>query len=77
MAFGSTRRAGTTAEADPHIRALLDTDTETVIVVGKTWKAHVHTVLKTDEEENLRMIYDSLSFLKSQGRRVFFDLEHF
>lgn len=77
VAFGSTRRAGTTAAADPHIKALLDTDTETVIVVGKTWKAHVRTVLKTDEEENLRMIYDSLHFLKSQGRRVFFDLEHF
>ncbi len=77
VAFGSTRKAGGSAERDPMIRALLDADTPTVIVVGKTWKAHVEKVLHTDEEENLRMIYDSVHFLKSQGREVFFDLEHF
>lgn len=77
VAFGSTRRAGMSADQDPMVRALLDAETPAVIVVGKTWKAHVTTVLKTDQEENLRMIYDSVQFLKSQGREVFFDLEHF
>jgi len=77
VAFGSTRKAGGSAERDPMIRALLDAETPTVIVVGKTWKAHVDKVLGTDEEENLRMIFDSIHFLKSQGREVFFDLEHF
>ncbi|SIQ22689.1 2-isopropylmalate synthase [Alkalispirochaeta americana] len=77
VAFGSTRRPGMTAEKDPMVRALVDAETPAVIVVGKTWKAHVETVLKTDQEENLRMIYDSVQFLKSQGRQVFFDLEHF
>lgn len=77
VAFGSTRKAGGSAERDPMVRALLDAETPTVIVVGKTWKAHVEKVLQTDEEENLRMIFDSVHFLKSQGREVFFDLEHF
>jgi 2-isopropylmalate synthase len=77
VAFGSTRKAEGSAERDPMIRALLDAETPTVIVVGKTWKAHVDKVLGTDEEENLRMIFDSIHFLKSQGREVFFDLEHF
>jgi len=77
VAFGSTRKAGGSAERDPMIRALLDAETPTVIVVGKTWKAHVERVLQTDREENLRMISDSIQFLKSQGREVFFDLEHF
>ncbi len=77
VAFGSTRRAGISAADDPMVRALLEAETPTVIVVGKTWKAHVEKVLKTDEEENLRMVYDTVQFLKSHDREVFFDLEHF
>lgn len=77
VAFGSTRRPGIRAADDPMVRALVDANTPTVIVVGKTWKAHVEKVLKTDTEENLAMIHDSLAFLKSEGREVLFDLEHF
>lgn len=77
VAFGSTRKAGGSAETDPMLRALLEAETPTVIVVGKTWREHVRHVLQTDDEENLRMIYDSIAYLKSQGREVFFDLEHF
>jgi 2-isopropylmalate synthase len=76
-AFGSTRRAGTSAERDPHITALLDSETPGVVVVGKTWRAHVEKVLGTDDEENLRMIADSIEVLKKAGRHVIFDLEHF
>ncbi len=46
-------------------------------VVGKTWTEHVHHVLRTTPEENLRMIRDSIEVLKGEGREVFFDLEHF
>jgi 2-isopropylmalate synthase len=77
VAFGSTRRPGGKAGSDPQIDALLQAETPTVIVVGKTWKAHVKEVLQTTEEENLAMIADSLSTLKAAGREVFFDLEHF
>lgn len=77
VAFGSTRRSGRAARDDSHMHALVEAGTETVIVVGKTWKAHVDKVLGTTPEENLEMIYDSISYLKSEGRVVFFDLEHF
>lgn len=77
VAFGSTRKPGGSAERDAMIKALLDAETPSVIVVGKTWKAHVDKVLQTDYEENLRMVFDSIHFLKEEGREVFFDLEHF
>jgi 2-isopropylmalate synthase len=76
-AFGSTRKPGHPAREDAHIKALLDAETPVAVVVGKTWKAHVDKVLKTTAEENLEMIFDSLDYLKSEGRRVVFDLEHF
>ncbi len=77
VAFGSTRKPGGAAGSDPQIGALLQAETPTVIVVGKTWKAHVREVLQTTEDENVAMISDSLSTLKAAGREVFFDLEHF
>ena len=36
-AFGSTRRAGVTAEHDAQLKALLDANTPVVTIVGKTW----------------------------------------
>jgi hypothetical protein len=75
--FGSTRKAGGQAHSDGHIRALLDAETPVVVVVGKTWTEHVTKVIGTDLEENLRMISDSISFLKKEGREVVFDMEHF
>lgn len=77
VAFGSTRRPGISAQKDPNIQALLAAETPAVIVVGKTWKAHVAHVLKTDPDENLAMIRDSIETLTREGREVFFDLEHF
>lgn len=77
VAFGSTRRPFGKARNDAHIRALVEAETPTVVVVGKTWKAHVDHVLNTSPEENLAMIHDSISYLKTEGREVLFDLEHF
>lgn len=76
-AFGSTRRAGITAEQDTNIQALLGANTSVVTVFGKTWDFHVTEIIKTTLEENLNMIRDTLSYLKSQGREVIFDGEHF
>jgi 2-isopropylmalate synthase len=76
-AFGSTRRPGVSAKDDAHIKALLDAQTPWVVIVGKTWKAHVEKVIKTTAQENLDMIADSVSCLKAEGRKVVFDLEHF
>ncbi len=76
-AFGATRRAGTTCEADPQIKMLLDADTPIVTLVGKSWDLHVHHVLETTLEENLAMISDSIRYFVAQGRRVFYDAEHY
>jgi 2-isopropylmalate synthase len=77
VAFGSTRRAKYKVEDDPAIQALLDTHAPVIAVVGKTWDLHVREVLRISMEENLRMIKDSIAYLKSKKREVFFDAEHF
>jgi 2-isopropylmalate synthase len=76
-AFGSTCRAGSSAEEDPGLRALLDTGCRAMCIVGKAWDLHVTETLRTTLEENLRMVRDSVAYLKAQGRTVFFDAEHF
>jgi 2-isopropylmalate synthase len=76
-AFGSTRKAGSRVEDDPNIRALLESETKIVTLVGKSSTLHVEAVLETTLDENLRMIADSVAYLRSQGRRVFYDAEHF
>ena len=76
-AFGSTRKKYSSAEEDKAVNALLTSGCRAVCVVGKTSLSQVRTVLETDGEENLRMIYDSLSLLKERGHKVYFDCEHF
>lgn len=68
-AFGSTRRAGIKAEQDANIQALLGANTPAVTVFGKTWDFHVTEIIKTTLEENLNMIRDTLSYLKSRERK--------
>ena len=76
-AFGATRRAGVAPEDDLQLRALLDSQAPIITLVGKTWDRQVSDVLRTSREENLRMITDSVRWLRGQGRRVVFDAEHF
>lgn len=76
-AFGSTRRAGTTPEEDANLVALVESGAPVCTIFGKTWTLHVTKVMHTTLEENLRMIEESVAFLKGQGRRVIYDAEHF
>jgi len=76
-AFGSTRRVSVAVEDDGNIRALIAANTLAVAIVGKSWDLHVHHVLRTTLEENLRMIADSVRYLKAKGREVIYDAEHF
>jgi 2-isopropylmalate synthase len=75
--FGSTCYPHNQAENDPSIRALVDVEPKVVTIVGKSWDLHVTQVLETTLEENLRMVSDSIRYLKSKGSAVFFDAEHF
>jgi 2-isopropylmalate synthase len=76
-AFGATRKAGLPVGEDANIRALLAADTPVVTIVGKTWDFHVVEALETTLDENLRMISDSVCYLKERGREVIYDAEHF
>ncbi len=76
-AFGMTRRAGERADDSQALRDLLDAGTEVVCLVGKAWDLHVTEALRTDLAEGEAMVRDSVAFLHAQGRRVFFDAEHF
>ncbi len=77
VAFGATRRPDLRVEDDPQVASLLASGTDTVCVFGKSWRFHVSEVLHTSDDENLKMISDTVSFLRGQGRRVIFDAEHF
>ena len=76
-AFGSTRRGNLAAKDDPQLQTLLHAETPVVTIFGKTWLLHVTEVLRVEPEENLRMIEDSVRFLKENGREVIYDAEHF
>ncbi|MGE3620019.1 MAG: citramalate synthase [Acidimicrobiia bacterium] len=76
VAFGSTRRPAGKVDVDPTLRALLDAETSTVCIVGKSWDFHVTEALSTTLDEGVAMVADSVRFLKAAGRRVFFDAEH-
>ena len=76
-AFGSTRRAGTRAQDDAQLQALLASGVPVMTLVGKTWLLHVTEILRTTPEENLAMIEDSARFLVAHGREVIHDGEHF
>ena len=76
-AFGMTRRRGITADQDVGMIALRDSQAPVITIVGKTWDLHVHDVLRIDEQENLDMVQDSVSYLQSVGREIVYDAEHF
>lgn len=76
-AFGSTCRVKGGPEDDANIKALLDSGAPVCTIFGKTWMLHVLEVLKTTPEDNLRIIEQSVAYLRDQGRRVIYDAEHF
>jgi 2-isopropylmalate synthase len=76
VAFCSTRRPHGRASEDKMLQAILAAQTQWVTLFGKSWDLHVTEGLKTTLEENLAMIRDSIEYLRSQGRRLIYDGEH-
>jgi 2-isopropylmalate synthase len=77
VAFGSTRRALTSASRDKEMKALVGAGAKAVCIVGKAWDFHVETALKISLDENIYMISESVKYLKKKGLEVIFDAEHF
>ncbi len=77
VAFGSTRRAGNSAEDDVFLNKIVQSGAPVACIFGKAWDLHVHEALKISLEENLDVIESSIAYLKKSGLEVFFDAEHF
>jgi len=76
-AFGSTRFAKNRIDRDPNVKALVEAGTPVISVFGKTWDLHTRRALNISEEENLKLISETVRHLKDHGKEVIFDAEHF
>jgi 2-isopropylmalate synthase len=77
VAFSATRKKETTAEKDENMLSLLNAGTPAVAIFGKSSIFQVEKILETSLEENLRMISDSIRFMKNEGKEIIYDAEHF
>ncbi|MDD5583428.1 MAG: citramalate synthase [Candidatus Omnitrophica bacterium] len=75
--FGSTAHPARPAHTDKNLTSLLKSGTEYVTIFGKTWDLQVKEVLRIGLDDNLRIIRESVAFLKKHGKKVFYDAEHF
>jgi 2-isopropylmalate synthase len=77
-AFGSTRRSSLSASEDPNLQALVQSGASVLCIFGKSWDLHIKEALRVTPETNLRMIAESIEYLRAAtGRPVFYDAEHF
>ncbi len=76
-AFGSTRHPRYDVDHDPNLKALVGAHTPVVTIFGKSWDLHVKRALGISLKENLDLIRESVAFLKSRGKEVIYDAEHF
>ncbi len=76
-AFGATHFAKYTVDKDPSVLELASAATPAVSIFGKTWDLHVERALGIPLERNLELIRDTVRFLKSHGKELIYDAEHF
>ncbi len=76
-AFGSTRHPKSAVEDDANVKALLKANTRVVTIFAKTSALHVREILGVTPDENLALIAETVAYLQSHKRAVFFDAEHF
>ena len=76
-AFGMTKKTGRSAENDPGLSALMNTNSPAICLVGKSWDFHVDVALGISKEENLENISESAKHFVSKNKEFMFDAEHF
>ena len=76
-AFSATCRVNGSSEDDESIKALIDAGTPVCTIFGKTWTLHVTDVLLTTLDNNLRIIEQSVAYLRAKNKRVIYDAEQF
>lgn len=77
VAFGMTRRPGRSAENDPGLAPLVNSQATAMCLVGKSWDFHVDVALEISHEENIAMIRDSIALAKKRKGEAMYDAEHF
>ena len=75
--FGMTKKTGRSADNDPGLSALLNSNTPAVCLVGKSWDFHVDIALGISNEENLENISESTKHFVKENKEFMFDAEHF
>jgi 2-isopropylmalate synthase len=76
-AFGSTIKPDRNPEECRNVQALLEAETPVVAIFGKSWDLHAEEILGISLDKNLSMIDNTVRYMKSRGKEVIFDGEHF
>ena len=77
VAFCSTRHKKNKPAKDPSLLSVLSSKVKFATIFGKTSALHVEKILGVSKQENLKLISDSISFLRSKNIKIIFDGEHF
>lgn len=77
VAFGSTRKPNKNVKNDESLKKIISSGVKVATIFGKSWDLHVECALRTTLKENLKMISDTVSFLKSKRFEVVYDAEHY
>jgi 2-isopropylmalate synthase len=75
--FGMTKRSGRSADNDPGLSALINSNTTSICLVGKSWDFHVDVALGISNDENLENISESAKHFVKEKKEFMFDAEHF
>ncbi|MGX9145406.1 citramalate synthase [Mesorhizobium sp. 128a] len=77
VAFGMTKRVGVSASNDPGLAALVQSKSDAICFVAKSWDYHVRVALGCTNEENLDAIKASVEAAVAAGKEAMVDCEHF
>lgn len=77
VAFSGTHRKTISVSEDPSIQTLIEANTKYCTIFGKSGILLAKKILNISESENLKLIKDTISYLVSKGKTVFYDAEHF
>ena len=75
--FGMTKKTGRSADNDPGLSALMNSNTSSVCLVGKSWDFHVDVALGISNDENLENITESAKHFIKEKKEFMLDAEHF
>ena len=75
--FGMTKKTGRSADNDLGLSAIMNSNTASVCLVGKSWDFHVDVALGISNEENLENISESTKHFVKEKKEFMFDAEHF